>query len=85
MWKDLHQLRYLWTAGKEYTPFMNQATRGEMIAGWDKAVERSMGWVENGNTIARKLTPYHAAKKRSAGNIRCVCVMQRLTIICLYH
>ncbi len=81
MWKDLHQLRYLWNVGKEYTPYMTQATRGEMIAGWDKAVERSMGWVENNDnemrTIVRKLTPYHAAKKRSAHNIRCVCVSYR--------
>ncbi len=47
-----------------------------MIAGWDKAVERSLGWVENdGNgakTSVRKIVPFHAAKKRSEHNIRCV-------------
>ncbi len=55
---------------------MTQATRGEMIAGWDKAVERSLGWVENDDngakTSVRKIVPFHAAKKRSEHNIRCV-------------
>ncbi len=74
MWKDVHQLRYLWTVGKEYTPFMDRSTREEMLAGWDKAIDRSMGWVENdekSHSIGR-LTHYHGAKRRSATNWRCV-------------
>ncbi len=75
----MHQLRYLWKVGKEYTPFMSQATREEMLAGWDKAVERSMGWVENDEqmdctNVVRKLTVYHGAKRRSAAKWRCACV-----------
>ncbi len=74
----MNQIRYLWTAGIEYTPFMSQHTREEMLAGWDKAIERSMGWVENDEhtafpNVVRKLTMSHGAKRRSAVKWRWVC------------
>lgn len=32
---------------KRFTPEMNEAARSKLYKGWQKAVERTMGWIEN--------------------------------------
>ena len=45
-WSGVDELRTQWRADKTWTPRMPDAERGGLLAGWRKAVERSMGWVE---------------------------------------
>ncbi|HWE96910.1 MAG TPA: glycerol kinase GlpK [Tepidisphaeraceae bacterium] len=44
-WKDFAALRSAWREDKTWTPRMDDAKRDKLLAGWAKAVERSMGWV----------------------------------------
>ena len=44
VWKDRDELRQLWQCERVYTPQMDAATRAQKLAGWDKAVGRSLGW-----------------------------------------
>jgi glycerol kinase len=44
-WKDFAALRDAWREDKTWTPRMDDAKRDKLLAGWAKAVERSMGWV----------------------------------------
>ena len=42
--KGLDDLRAAWQAEKTWTPTMDDSTRERLLAGWKKAVQRSMGW-----------------------------------------
>ena len=42
----LDDLRANWRMDKTWEPQMNEDTRERLFAGWLKAVERSLGWVE---------------------------------------
>ena len=44
-WKDFDHLRTCWREDRTWTPKMSADTRGNLLAGWSKAVERAMGWV----------------------------------------
>ena len=45
-WSDLEQLRSNWKAERSFEPAMESTRRDELVSGWDKAVQRSLGWVE---------------------------------------
>ncbi|HEY6643104.1 glycerol kinase GlpK [Povalibacter sp.] len=45
-WKDTHDLRKNWGVDRKWTPAMARDQRGRLYASWQKAVARSMNWVE---------------------------------------
>jgi glycerol kinase len=45
-WENLEDLRQNWLVDKTWDPDMDMATRKELYKGWLKAVQRTMGWVE---------------------------------------
>ena len=44
VWKDRAELKQLWRCDTLYQPDMEADTRARLLAGWDKAVGRSMDW-----------------------------------------
>ena len=44
MWKDRAELKQLWRCDTRYQPDMEADIRARLLAGWDKAVGRSMDW-----------------------------------------
>jgi glycerol kinase len=45
-WSDLDDLRSNWQEDKTWYPDMPEGKREELLTGWGKAVERTLGWVE---------------------------------------
>lgn len=45
-WEDMDELSANWQAGKTWNPHMEPAKRQELYKGWQKAVERTFGWLE---------------------------------------
>jgi glycerol kinase len=45
-WKSTDDLRSNWGVAKRWTPRMNKEQRAKLYASWQKAVQRSFGWVE---------------------------------------
>jgi len=45
-WKDTEELRANWAVGRTWEPRMPGAQRAALYAGWCKAMERTLGWVE---------------------------------------
>jgi len=45
-WRNLDDLRANWQIDKRWQPQMDAATRKKLYAGWLKAVQRSMHWIE---------------------------------------
>ena len=45
-WEDLDALRQNWGVDKTFTPGMDDAKREMLYAGWQKAVQRTLDWVE---------------------------------------
>jgi len=45
-WPDLETLRAKWHRAAEWTPHMDEDTRTREYKNWVKAVERTMGWIE---------------------------------------
>jgi len=45
-WPDLETLRAKWHRAAEWTPHMDEDTRAREYKNWVKAVERTMGWIE---------------------------------------
>ncbi len=45
-WKDTDELRDNWSESKRWTPNWSDEARAEGLAGWKKAVERTLGWVD---------------------------------------
>lgn len=43
-WSGLDELRAHQTVAREWTPAMDAATRERLLARWDRAVERALGW-----------------------------------------
>jgi len=46
-WTKLEDLRANWGKDREWSPTMDTARREKLYAGWKKAVERTLNWVEN--------------------------------------
>lgn len=47
VWKDLDEVRVLWAVSKTYAPSMKESEREMNWLGWQKAVTRSLGWVQD--------------------------------------
>ncbi|MEN6486960.1 MAG: glycerol kinase GlpK [Syntrophobacteraceae bacterium] len=45
-WSGLDELKGKWTVDRIWEPNMDRAERKKRIAGWEKAVSRSFGWVD---------------------------------------
>ena len=45
-WPSLESLRQQWQVDKVWQPQINESERAQGYAGWQKAVERTLGWVE---------------------------------------
>jgi len=43
-WKDLDDVARNWALDREFTPHMEDATRATLTRGWERAVQRSLGW-----------------------------------------
>ena len=48
VWTDLGQLRQNWKADRQWEPHWTADRREHAYAGWKKAVERTLNWVETG-------------------------------------
>ena len=46
LWKDLDELRALWSEGGRWAPNTDESTRATKLARWRKAVERTFDWVD---------------------------------------
>ncbi|MDR0469595.1 MAG: glycerol kinase GlpK [Peptococcaceae bacterium] len=46
IWSGMDEIRKLWRFDRTFAPDMDAEKRGKLIAGWRKAVERSLGWAE---------------------------------------
>jgi len=46
VWKDMDDIRRVWQMDLSLAPQMDAATRERVLAGWRKAVGRSMHWIE---------------------------------------
>lgn len=44
-WQDQSELTANWAADKEWRPKMAHEERERLVAGWHKAIERSIGWI----------------------------------------
>ncbi|HMK90305.1 MAG TPA: glycerol kinase GlpK [Methylocystis sp.] len=44
LWRSVKELAASWRCEKRFEPKMPQAERERLVAAWDKAVERSLGW-----------------------------------------
>jgi glycerol kinase len=45
-WNDLDDIASNWALDREFTPQMDAARRAALTRGWDRAVERSLRWIE---------------------------------------
>ena len=45
-WSDPQELRENWHEGAHWSPQADEASRAEGYAGWKKAVERTLDWVD---------------------------------------
>jgi glycerol kinase len=45
-WKDTDELRANWSESKRWEPQWSEAQRADGYAGWQRAVERTLGWVD---------------------------------------
>jgi glycerol kinase len=46
VWRDLDELRRNWQVDRTWEPVMDQARRDALYHDWQRAVERTFGWVE---------------------------------------
>jgi glycerol kinase len=46
-WRDLDDIARNWALDREFPPQMDGNERDRLIKGWGRAVQRSLGWVEN--------------------------------------
>ena len=46
-WRDTEELRQLWREDAAFLPSMAPAPREDLLAGWHRAIERGLGWVQH--------------------------------------
>jgi glycerol kinase len=46
LWSSLEEITALWTADQTFTPNMSEAERFALLKSWEKAIDRSIGWVD---------------------------------------
>lgn len=47
VWKDLKEIEDLWEVAETFCPEMNSEIRAKNVAGWNKAVSKSLNWIDN--------------------------------------
>jgi glycerol kinase len=47
VWKDLEEIKNLWSCDVLFEPNMPDTKRRQLLRGWDKAVGRSLDWVDH--------------------------------------
>lgn len=47
VWKDLDEIGAMWAVNTKWNPSMNERERVKAWRGWNKAVQRSMHWIED--------------------------------------
>jgi hypothetical protein len=67
VWKDLDELQDLWEASETLEPQMHEEERQKNIHGWNKAVQRSFGWV--GEDFGPSITEIDMGKGEEQDNI----------------
>ena len=45
-WKDINEIEGNWNLDITFEPEMENARREELLTGWQRAVERSKGWIQ---------------------------------------
>ena len=45
-WKNTEELHQQWIAGQSYEPVIDEAKRKALLSTWQKAVHRSLSWIE---------------------------------------
>jgi glycerol kinase len=45
VWPSTEAIAKHWVEGARYHPSITSSERDALVAGWDKALERSLGWV----------------------------------------
>jgi glycerol kinase len=45
-WQNEEEIRSMWKADRVFEPAMEEDRRGELLAGWTKALDRAKGWVQ---------------------------------------
>jgi glycerol kinase len=46
-WKDFDDVARNWALDREFTPAMEEARRQKLTRGWERAVQRSLGWAKD--------------------------------------
>ena len=46
-WRDLDELRALWQMKSEWRPTMAAKTRAKLLRKWQKAVQKSLDWIDS--------------------------------------
>jgi glycerol kinase len=72
VWKDLAELKELWGVAEMYTPAMDNESRKKNWKGWQKAISRSLEWIEddltkesNGAEEEVEITPPGSRKEQT--------------------
>jgi len=45
-WQNLDDLKDNWQVDKTWEPQMDEATRADLYRGWQKAVNKSLNWID---------------------------------------
>ena len=48
LWRDLDEVAGLWREDRRWEPALSSSERDRLLGQWDKAVQRSLGWAEQG-------------------------------------
>jgi FGGY family of carbohydrate kinases, C-terminal domain len=51
IWKDMNEIQQLYSVAKTYQPTMSNEIRDNNWKGWQKAIQRSFGWMNNDDII----------------------------------
>lgn len=47
VWRDVDEIRELWSVSETFEPSMDDSERQHYWKGWQKAISKSIGWIEN--------------------------------------
>jgi glycerol kinase len=50
VWKDLDEIQKLWAVAETFEPSMSAELRETNVKGWNKAVTKSLGWIDDPDT-----------------------------------
>lgn len=65
VWHDLSEIEQLWAVAATYVPTMSAKARAQHVAGWTKAVSKSLGWVTDNDESTTLTLPHATADEKS--------------------